>query len=372
VTAGARVSSDRAGPNGAHTPVIIIIYNRPEMTHQLIDALREVQPTRLLVVADGPKDSGGHDFQAVEGARKELDSIDWKCEVETNMAPKNLGCTTRVASGLDWAFERIDRAIILEDDINPTPEFFGWASSVLKLYEQRDDIAMVCGHNPLVRWSEYEPESAVVPSRRGSVWGWATTAQKWQAVRQFDLKSHVGRGEKGLSENGFEPFLAGLYGSYLRQAAKGQLSWDVHWTLRMALSNRMSLVSPVNFIHHLGVGPLATHHKESDDTLLVLPRPMFNAPARWSLSSPGSTDQLFDRLSVLLYLLDRTKNPRVAARLSRSHSLPVGEDYRAHLLPFVRREDSVQALSHLVDHGVDPRRIKHWMDALHLGSAGGH
>lgn len=354
---------------GFRTPVIIIIYNRPAMARQLIDAVREVRPTRILIIADGPKDTGGPDSQAVETARKELDLIDWQCEVETNMAPKNLGCTARVASGLDWAFTRVNRAIILEDDINPSPEFFGWAESALKLYEQRDDIAMVCGHNPLINWREYEPESAVVPSRRGSVSGWATTARKWQAVRQLDLKSQVARGEEGLSEIGFDPLLADLYRSYLRQASKSQLSWDVDWTLRMALSKRMSLVSPVNLIHHLGIGPLATHHKESDDTLFALPRPTLNAPRQWALISPGSADQLFDRFRVLLELLVQTRNPRVAELLSRSNSLPVGDDYRTHLLPFLHKGDSVRALNHLVEHGVDPGRIKHWMEALLPGTA---
>jgi len=366
------VSKEDRGTKGLQTAVMIIIYNRPEMTRQLIDALRKTAPSRVLVVADGPKDNRGPDVQAVEATRKELDWIDWKCEVETNMAPKNLGCTTRVASGLDWAFERVDHAIVLEDDINPAPEFFGWASRSLKLYEHRDDIAMVCGHNPLIRWREYEPKSAVVPSRQGSVYGWATTARKWQTLRRVNLNSHIARGEGNLPTIELEPSLADLYRSYLRQAAKSQLSWDVDWTLKMALSNRISLVSPVNFIHHLGVGPLATHHQDSDETLFTLPRPAFNAPGQWSLISEGSSDQLFDRFSVLLYLLVRTKNPRVAERLSRSHSLPVGEDYRTHLLPFLHRGDSVRALNHLVEHGVDPGRIKHWMAALRPGSGEDH
>lgn len=345
-------------------PVVIILYNRALMIQQLLDTLREIQPSHLLIVADGPKDGDARDQEAVRATRRELESIDWPCVVETDISQTNLGCTRRVRSGLDWAFERVDRAIILEDDINPVAEFFGWASTVLRLYENRDDIAMVCGHNPLVRWKEWGEGSAVIPSHRGAVSGWATTAKKWLTVRNVRLPVSMGESDRVLDRAEFEPTLRQLYSSYIGMAWRGGLSWDVDWTLKMALSGRSALVAPANMIHHLGVGPSATHHRDSNDTLFTLPRPKLDWAPRLTEVPSGSNDQTFDRFRVLLELLVRTKNPAMAERMSRSPSLPLGEQYRTHLLPFMHKEDSRCALRHLVEHGVAQDRLQHWIGAL--------
>ena len=40
-----------------------------------------------------------------------------------NFSDKNMGLKNRVSSGIDWVFDHCDKAIILEDDCIPNPEF---------------------------------------------------------------------------------------------------------------------------------------------------------------------------------------------------------------------------------------------------------
>lgn len=37
------------------TPVIFLIFRRPDVTVQVFEAIRQAQPAKLLVVADGPR-----------------------------------------------------------------------------------------------------------------------------------------------------------------------------------------------------------------------------------------------------------------------------------------------------------------------------
>ena len=37
------------------TPLLLIVFNRPQTTARLIKALAEVRPTRLFITADGPR-----------------------------------------------------------------------------------------------------------------------------------------------------------------------------------------------------------------------------------------------------------------------------------------------------------------------------
>ena len=116
------------------TPVAFIIFKRPEETQRVFAEIRKVKPAKLLVVADGPRlDRPGEDLQCA-AARAIIDRVDWECEVLRNYADTNLGCRDRVSSGLDWVFDTVEEAIIIEDDCLPDPTFFRFAEELLERY----------------------------------------------------------------------------------------------------------------------------------------------------------------------------------------------------------------------------------------------
>lgn len=349
------------------TPVVIIVYNRPTQTRALIDALRPARPPHVIVIADGPRPGDPRDDEAVARTRAELAAIDWPCRVEHDLADVNLGCNGRIRSGLDATFERVDRAIILEDDIHPHPSLFAWMGRMLDVHADRDDVAMLCGHNPLIRWAHVEPGTYAVPSRRGGIHGWATWARAWRTVQHVDVDGPIGEVDADIDARGFESSVAALYRQYLSEARTRSLSWDVDWTLRMAMSGRIALVSPVNLVHHDGVGPDATHHVDSDDTLFRLPRldaPVPPASTDDRALAVGAVDQQFDRASILLELLVRARDPRAALRLARHPRLPLDAAQWLHLLPFVALQETLDWLDHLATEGLDPATVQRWLRAL--------
>jgi len=104
-----------------HTPVVLIIFNRPDLVRQVWESIRAASPNRLFVVADGPRSDHPEDAALCAACRAIVEQVDWPCQVESNYAEANLGCDPRIVSGLTWVFTQVEEAIILEDDILPDP-----------------------------------------------------------------------------------------------------------------------------------------------------------------------------------------------------------------------------------------------------------
>jgi hypothetical protein len=113
-----------------NTPIVFFIFNRPETTAAVFNEIAKVKPAKLLVVADGPRHHKIGEVENCTLTRNVINLVDWECEVITNYADQNLGCRERVASGLKWAFEVVEEAIILEDDCLPDITFFRFSSKI--------------------------------------------------------------------------------------------------------------------------------------------------------------------------------------------------------------------------------------------------
>ena len=117
------------------TPVLFIIFNRPETTMQVFERIRQARPPKLFIVADGARKDKPGEAEKCEQCRAIKDMVDWQCEVYTNFADENIGCKNRVASGISWVFEQVEEAIILEDDCLPNMSFFRFCQEMLEKYK---------------------------------------------------------------------------------------------------------------------------------------------------------------------------------------------------------------------------------------------
>ena len=72
------------------SPVVFLIFRRPDLTALVFEAIRQAQPTQLLVVADGPRHAD--EAELCQQARAVTEQVDWDCEVLRNYADVNLGC----------------------------------------------------------------------------------------------------------------------------------------------------------------------------------------------------------------------------------------------------------------------------------------
>lgn len=246
-----------------NVPIVLIIFKRSRETEQVFEAVRLAKPSKLFVIADGPRKDKPEEQEMCMAARAVVDRIDWECEVFKNYSDVNLGCGKRVSSGLDWVFSYVDEAIILEDDCVPHPDFFSFCKELL--YHHRSDtrIMGISGHSAsnALEFNQPNPYSYYFSGYFG-VWGWATWKRAWQHY-DFQMNSWsqiVSRGllknVEVLSNSGQVKYWADQF-----QAKYDGLidTWDYQWVLSCWMQNGLFIFPNHNLITNIGFSDAATH-----------------------------------------------------------------------------------------------------------------
>ena len=65
------------------TPVLFLIFNRPDVTARVFEEIKKQKPKYLYVAGDGPRINKDGEAERCEQARKIATSVDWDCEVKT-------------------------------------------------------------------------------------------------------------------------------------------------------------------------------------------------------------------------------------------------------------------------------------------------
>ncbi len=240
------------------SPVALLIFNRPETTERVFAAIAKVKPTKLLVVADGPRSDREGEQARCQQTRDIVRQVDWDCQVITNFADSNMGCKARIASGIDWIFEQVDEAIILEDDCLPDQSFFRFCQEMLERYRDDPRVGMVSGGN--LQAGQKRGEADYYFSKYTHIWGWATWRRAWQHYDR-DMSAWPQFKREGWIEKLFET--KGEQ-DYWRQSFdwvhSGQLdTWDCSWTFAALRQRFLQVVPNMNLISNIGFGVGATH-----------------------------------------------------------------------------------------------------------------
>jgi len=82
--------------------ILFVIFNRPETTRQVFEQIRQAQPKRLYVAADGPRPDRQTDLPLCSRTRSVIEQVDWDCQVFTLLRRENLGCKYAVSSAITW------------------------------------------------------------------------------------------------------------------------------------------------------------------------------------------------------------------------------------------------------------------------------
>jgi hypothetical protein len=252
------------------TPVAFIIFKRPEETQRVFAEIRKVKPPKLLVVADGPRpDKPGEDLQCA-AARAIIEQVDWECEVLQNYADRNLGCRLRVSSGLDWVFDTVEEAIIIEDDCLPHPTFFRFAEELLERYRDDSRIMSISGQN--VQLGRKRTDYSYYFSRYNHCWSWASWRRAWQ---HYDLDMKLWpeiRDGNFLADVLGDSRAVKVWTKTFQLCYEGKIdTWDFQWAFASFIQNGMNILANVNLASNIGHGVGGTHTEDIDSPYSNMP-----------------------------------------------------------------------------------------------------
>lgn len=234
------------------TPVAFFIFNRPDTTERVFAEIAKVKPPKLLVVADGPRIEHPSDAERCRAVRAIVEKVDWNCEVLTNYSKVNLGCKRRLVSGLNWVFNVVEEAIILEDDCLPHPTFFRFCEELLEKYRDNERVALISGANLYI--SRKKTPYNYYFSRYPLVWGWASWRRFWRhydvCIKRWPELRDGGWLEEMLGGRGpIYHYWRKVFDTVYQEKTN---TWDYQLVFAVWIQKALAIIPRVNLISNIG------------------------------------------------------------------------------------------------------------------------
>lgn len=240
------------------TPILFLVFNRPDVTKKSFNVIRSIKPTKLYISSDGPRAGNENDLKFCGEVREIISNIDWNCEVQMKFNDNNLGCKLSVSSAIDWFFNNEEMGIIIEDDILPSISFFYFCEEMLLRFKDCDEVGVISGCNLL---NNYESNSSYFFSYYPNIWGWATWNRVW---KKYDL--NMNNYLNWISANNLDklvpniPFFAFYWKDQLDAVYYNKIdTWDFQFYYMMWSNSYLSVIPNNNLILNLGYNNSATH-----------------------------------------------------------------------------------------------------------------
>ena len=242
-------------------PILLLVFKRPDLTQQVFDRVRQIQPKQLFISADGARSHKEGEAEQVKATRKIFEAVDWDCEVHTLYRETNLGCRKAVSGGINWFFEHVERGIILEEDCIPDLSFFPFVDEMLERYETNENVLSISGLN-LIQEQFQDISTSYLFTKFVFYWGWATWKTAWQKM-DVDMKRFPEFVENNyiqrlLSDKDAQKY---ILQKFHETHTKQNDSWAYAWFYSCILNNGWSIVPKNNLIENVGFGDQATHTK---------------------------------------------------------------------------------------------------------------
>jgi hypothetical protein len=252
-------------------PVLLILFNRPATTQKVFEAIRCAQPARLYIAADAPRPGNKSDEENCRVTRSVTENIDWPCEVKRLNQEHNLGCSFGPRAAFDWFFSQEPEGIILEDDCVPHLDFFDFAQVMLDRYRNDQRILSINGSN---LGYQLNNGKSYTYSRFMNMWGWATWADRAQAI-DYSLSEwkQVRKPlwflyqcmRQGLFDNDINWYKYWQHKFDLTVTKETITWWDWQWIYHQLTHRRLSIVPAVNLVTNIGFDADATHTHEGSN-----------------------------------------------------------------------------------------------------------
>lgn len=258
-------------------PVAIVIWKRPRYQKIQFEILRSARPSTLFLISDGGRNE--QEMSLIKESRAIYNDIDWDCEVHRLFFDSNQGIYTMDWLAFSFIWDRVDRVLVLEDDIIPSVGSFRFAAELLDLYKDDLRIFGICLMND--EGSVDCGSSSYFFSKGGSIWGMAYWRRSHDARRKgFDGDSYTMHciEKDAKSEPNFVSNLKNFvrYGGRYKHHPVGSEFWNA---FSIWAENQLYIVPRINLVTCIGHEEDGTH----SDELKLLPRGIqqfFDIPAR--------------------------------------------------------------------------------------------
>lgn len=246
-------------------PIVFFFHKRLDCIKKSLDKIIQINPVKIFLISDGPKNS--EEKKICDKNRnyvlKKLNQK--KLKITKLFSNNNLGTKTRVISGLDYVFNKVSNAIILEDDCLANKSFFNFSKSILNNHSTNKNIYAFTGQS----FQRSNNINSYYYSKYTHCWGWGTWADRWN---KFDKKMSFwpkwkkSNDWKNLFDNELErKFWEYIYDkTYFNQIK----SWNYRWQAYVWMQNGFIATPYKNLVQNIGFGEDSTNTKDKNSNLI--------------------------------------------------------------------------------------------------------
>jgi len=241
--------------NNDKVPVLLIAFNRPATTAQVLEAIAVYKPSILYVATDGPRKSNNDDAVKCLAVHELITS--WQknypgTKVKTLYQDNNLGCGVGVSTAINWFFTQEEMGIIVEDDCLPNQSFFNFCETLLYKYKDEERIMHIGGSNFVEPEMKVNKESyyfSIYPH----IWGWASWRRAWS---KYDFTME--RFEELMELREFKEYYNEEI--FINTKNKSLDTWDSQWVYTVLLNKGLSILPYLSMITNLGYAENSGSH----------------------------------------------------------------------------------------------------------------
>ena len=240
-----------------HTPVLFIVFNRPDTSKRVFESIKRAKPPRLYLSCDGPRDGNLEDHEKVDNVKKIIENVNWECQVYKLYRTTNLGCRLAVIEAINWFFENEEEGIILEDDTLPSISFYKFCEKMLKAYKDKKVIMHIGGFKPHHIGKD---GFSISFTRATHIWGWATWRDRWKYYRKEPISD-----EQLKFLHKYEYFQLERKTKQrvkvLKKVLEEKNTWDYQWNYAVRSNSGLAIRPCINLVENIGIA-----HKDATNT----------------------------------------------------------------------------------------------------------
>ncbi len=232
-------------------PILIFAYNRPDKLEGLMASLEvcpEYRSSPISIFIDGPK------------SELEYERVQQVLAVAKARAPKhaqihareeNQGLRASIMQGVSQILSEQDCAIILEDDLDVSPNLLTYFNLALQKYRANDRVWSISAYMYDVPGLSRKADALFLPF--ANPWAWATWDTRWNAFASGKTNDHFPHDCQPFKAN-FDGLGVRDFTSIQRLNRQGLVSsWFMNWYLAMFNEGGLTLWPPRPLVSNQGV-----------------------------------------------------------------------------------------------------------------------
>lgn len=238
-------------------PILLIAFNRPLHTREVLATLRDARVPRLYASIDGPR-TGWEDSGPRQSVIDLVRGVDWPCEVTIREREVNEGPGWGPRNAINWFVDLAGEGIVLEDDTVPSVGALRFLTQMLNRYREEPKVMSVAATSLGAR--RYRGAPDFFASRYATTWGWATWPRAWQRYDWTMADWPNLRGSEWLRNlGGSQGFAEYWRNTFDLTYADRDHFWDYQWQYSVWRAGGVALHPRVNLVTNIGFGSQSTH-----------------------------------------------------------------------------------------------------------------